>query len=66
MIKNPYSVLLLDEIEKSHEDIYNLLLQVMDRTLTDNNGRVADLGACHFDRHPIQVQMSLTVITWAL
>ena len=41
--KNPYSVLLLDEIEKAHPDIYNILLQVMDHgTLTDNNGRKAD------------------------
>src|SRR5438046_3693557 len=41
--KHPYSVLLLDEIEKAHPDIFNLLLQVMDHgTLTDNNGRKAD------------------------
>ena len=41
--KNPYSVLLLDEIEKAHPDVYNILLQVMDHgTLTDNNGRKAD------------------------
>jgi ATP-dependent Clp protease ATP-binding subunit ClpA len=41
--KNPYSVLLLDEIEKAHPDIFNVLLQVMDHgTLTDNNGRKAD------------------------
>jgi len=41
--KNPHCVLLLDEIEKAHHDIYNLLLQVMDHgTLTDNNGRKAD------------------------
>jgi ATP-dependent Clp protease ATP-binding subunit ClpA len=41
--KNPYSVILLDEIEKAHSDIYNILLQVMDHgTLTDNNGRQAD------------------------
>jgi ATP-dependent Clp protease ATP-binding subunit ClpA len=41
--KHPYSVLLLDEIEKAHPDIYNILLQVMDHgTLTDNNGRKAD------------------------
>src|ERR671923_47521 len=41
--KKPYSVLLLDEIEKAHPDIYNVLLQVMDHgTLTDNNGRKAD------------------------
>ena len=40
---NPYSVVLLDEIEKAHEDIYNVLLQVMDHaTLTDNSGRKAD------------------------
>ncbi|WP_113905931.1 ATP-dependent Clp protease ATP-binding subunit ClpA [Aliidiomarina celeris] len=43
VIKNPYSVVLLDEIEKAHGDIYNILLQVMDNgTLTDNNGRKAD------------------------
>jgi len=41
--KNPYSVLLLDEIEKAHPDIFNILLQVMDHaTLTDNTGRKAD------------------------
>lgn len=41
--KHPYAVLLLDEIEKAHPDIYNILLQVMDHgTLTDNNGRKAD------------------------
>ena len=41
--KQPYSVLLLDEIEKAHPDIFNVLLQVMDHgTLTDNNGRKAD------------------------
>jgi ATP-dependent Clp protease ATP-binding subunit ClpA len=40
---HPYSVVLLDEIEKAHEDIYNILLQVMDHaTLTDNTGRKAD------------------------
>lgn len=44
VIKHPYSVLLLDEIEKAHSDIFNILLQVMDYgTLTDNNGRKADL-----------------------
>lgn len=43
VIKQPYSVLLLDEIEKAHTDIFNILLQVMDYgTLTDNNGRKAD------------------------
>ena len=41
--KNPYCVLLLDEIEKAHEDIYNLLLQVMDyAVITDNKGRKVD------------------------
>jgi ATP-dependent Clp protease ATP-binding subunit ClpA len=41
--KNPHSVLLLDEIEKAHEDIFNMLLQIMDyATLTDNNGKKAD------------------------
>lgn len=41
--KQPYCVLLLDEIEKAHPDIFNILLQVMDNgTLTDNNGRKAD------------------------
>ena len=40
---HPYAVLLLDEIEKAHQDVYNILLQVMDHaTLTDNNGRKAD------------------------
>lgn len=41
--KNPYTVLLLDEIEKAHPDLFNILLQVMDyATLTDNSGRKAD------------------------
>jgi len=41
--KHPYSVLLLDEIEKAHPDMYNILLQVLDHaTLTDNNGKKAD------------------------
>jgi len=43
ILKNPYAVLLLDEIEKAHPDVFNILLQVMDyATLTDNNGRKAD------------------------
>ncbi|MCC6933608.1 MAG: ATP-dependent Clp protease ATP-binding subunit ClpA [Deltaproteobacteria bacterium] len=43
IIRTPYTVLLLDEIEKAHPDIYNILLQVMDHaTLTDTNGRKAD------------------------
>lgn len=41
--KNPHCVILLDEIEKAHPDVFNLLLQVMDHgTLTDNNGKKAD------------------------
>jgi ATP-dependent Clp protease ATP-binding subunit ClpA len=48
--KQPHCVLLLDEIEKAHADVFNLLLQVMDHgTLTDNNGRKADF------RHVIMV-----------
>ncbi|MCP4868648.1 MAG: ATP-dependent Clp protease ATP-binding subunit ClpA [Proteobacteria bacterium] len=43
IVKNPHSVLVLDEIEKAHPDLFNILLQVMDHaTLTDNNGRKAD------------------------
>ena len=43
IVKSPYSVLLLDEIEKAHPDIFNILLQVMDAgVLTDNNGRKSD------------------------
>ena len=43
IIQHPHAVLLLDEIEKAHPDVFNLLLQVMDHgTLTDNNGRKAD------------------------
>jgi ATP-dependent Clp protease ATP-binding subunit ClpA len=43
VVKQPYSVVLLDEIEKAHPDIFNILLQVMDAgVLTDNNGRKAD------------------------
>jgi len=41
--KNPHSVILLDEVEKAHPEVFNILLQVMDHgTLTDNNGRKAD------------------------
>jgi ATP-dependent Clp protease ATP-binding subunit ClpA len=41
--RNPYAVLLLDEVEKAHPDLFNILLQVMDHaTLTDNNGKKAD------------------------
>jgi ATP-dependent Clp protease ATP-binding subunit ClpA len=50
---HPYSVVLLDEIEKAHPDIYNILLQVMDHaTLTDNTGRKADF------RHVVLVMTS--------
>ena len=43
VLKHPHAVLLLDEIEKAHPEVFNLLLQVMDHgTLTDNNGRKAD------------------------
>ncbi|MCQ2575248.1 MAG: AAA family ATPase [Treponema sp.] len=45
--KNPHSIVLFDEIEKAHEDIYNVLLQVMDYgMLTDNQGRKADFRSC--------------------
>ncbi len=51
--KNPHAVLLLDEIEKAHTDVFNLLLQIMDHgTLTDTNGRQADF------RHVILVMTS--------
>ncbi len=50
---HPYSVVLLDEIEKAHPDVYNILLQVMDHaTLTDNNGRHADF------RHVVLIMTS--------
>ncbi len=50
---HPYSVVLLDEIEKAHSDVYNILLQVMDHaTLTDNNGREADF------RHVVLIMTS--------
>ena len=51
--KHPHSVVLLDEIEKAHPDVFNLLLQIMDHgTLTDTNGRQADF------RHVIMVMTS--------
>ena len=65
LLKNPHAVILLDEIEKSHYDIWNILLQVMDHgTLTDNNGRKADfrnailvmtsnVGSRDLDRRPL-------------
>ena len=50
---NPYSVVLMDEIEKAHPDVLNILLQVMDHaTLTDNNGRKADF------RHVVLIMTS--------
>ena len=50
---HPYSVVLLDEIEKAHQDVYNILLQVMDHaTLTDNSGRKADF------RHVVLIMTS--------
>lgn len=53
VIKQPHAVLLFDEIEKAHPDIFNILLQIMDYgTLTDNNGRKADF------RHVIIVMTS--------
>jgi ATP-dependent Clp protease ATP-binding subunit ClpA len=55
IIKNPHAVLLLDEIEKAHPEIFNLLLQVMDNaTITDNNGRKIDF------RHIIIIMTSNT------
>ncbi len=51
--KNPHAVLLLDEIEKAHPDVFNVLLQVMDHgTLTDNNGKSADF------RHVVLIMTS--------
>ena len=45
--KNPHSIILFDEIEKAHQDIYNVLLQILDYgTLTDNQGRKADFRNC--------------------
>tara|TARA_B100001029_G_C15056679_1_gene454920 strand:- start:223 stop:2484 length:2262 start_codon:yes stop_codon:yes gene_type:complete len=45
--KNPHCVILLDEIEKAHPEVFNILLQIMDHgTLTDNNGRQADFKNC--------------------
>jgi len=53
VMQHPYSVVLLDEIEKAHPDVFNVLLQVMDHgTLTDNNGREADF------RHVVLVMTS--------
>jgi ATP-dependent Clp protease ATP-binding subunit ClpA len=53
IIKTPHAVLLLDEIEKAHPDVFNILLQVMDHgALTDNNGRKADF------RHVILIMTS--------
>src|SRR5579871_5515576 len=51
--KTPHSIVLLDEIEKAHPDIYNLLLQIMDHgTLTDMNGRKTDF------RHTVLIMTS--------
>ncbi len=65
VLKSPYSLVLLDEIEKAHSDIWNMLLQVMDHgVLTDNNGRKADfrntvlimtsnVGSRELERRPV-------------
>jgi ATP-dependent Clp protease ATP-binding subunit ClpA len=73
LIKNPHSVVLLDEIEKAHPDIWNVLLQVMDHgTLTDNNGRKADfrnsilimtsnVGSRELEKSPLGIGTSVGV-----
>jgi ATP-dependent Clp protease ATP-binding subunit ClpA len=64
--KKPYSVLLLDEIEKAHPDIYNILLQVMDHgTLTDNNGRKADFRNVVIIMTTNAGQEAIQKTTWA-
>ncbi|GEM_PF-415216 len=72
LMKNPHSVVLLDEIEKAHSDIWNVLLQVMDHgVLTDNNGKRADfknailimtsnVGSRELERRPIGMVSSET------
>ncbi|NDD91054.1 ATP-dependent Clp protease ATP-binding subunit ClpA [bacterium] len=67
LMKNPHSVVLLDEVEKAHPDIWNILLQVMDHgTLTDNNGKKADfrnaviimtsnVGSREMERQPLGI-----------
>ena len=65
--KHPYSVLLLDEIEKAHPDIFNILLQVMDHgTLTDNNGRKADFrNVVHRHDHQRRRRVARARTRWA-
>jgi ATP-dependent Clp protease ATP-binding subunit ClpA len=70
VLKNPYAVVLLDEIEKAHFDIWNILLQVMDHgALTDNNGRKADfcniillmtsnVGSRELERRPLGIDQA--------
>ncbi len=70
VLKNPHSVVLLDEIEKAHPDVWNILLQVMDHgVLTDNNGRKADfknailimtsnVGSREMERRPLGMNSS--------
>lgn len=70
VLKNPHAVVLLDEIEKAHSDIWNILLQVMDHgTLTDNNGRKIDfrnvillltsnVGARDIEKRPLGMNAS--------
>ncbi len=72
VLKNPHSVVLLDEIEKAHADIWNILLQVMDHgVLTDNNGRKADfknsilimtsnVGSREMERRPLGMNLNLS------
>ena len=77
--KTPYAVLVLDEIEKAHPDIFNILLQVMDHaTLTDNNGRHADFRnivlimtttpaprSCHANRSALAAPLLAALVTTA-
>ena len=75
LIKQPHAIVLLDEIEKAHPDVFNILLQAMDYgTLTDNNGRKADFrhaiivmtsnaGAFEMERHQIGFDTSADVDT---
>ena len=75
ILKNPHSVVLLDEIEKAHPDIWNILLQVMDHgVLTDNNGRKADfkntilimtsnVGSREMERRPLGMTSSQSLLT---
>src|SRR2546427_11695538 len=61
--RKPYSVVLLDEIEKAHPDVFNILLQVLDEGhLTDNYGRVIDFKNTRSEEHTSELQSQSNLV----